>query len=78
MPENKFEFVILHEGWELDNKGWFDAYGKGWTTNHTGLRPLTIGAGEARISLVRRRDFFGKEAKWLTLLWIARLYCWRE
>ena len=64
MPENKFEFVILHEGWELDNKGWFDADGKGWTTNHTGLRPLTIEYVQEKINeaeaslagLIKARD----------------------
>ena len=25
MAENKLEFVILHDGWEMDNKGWIDS-----------------------------------------------------
>ena len=31
---NATKFRILHDGWEMDNKGWTDAEGIVWTTNH--------------------------------------------
>ena len=32
----EFEFLILREGWEMDNKGWVTMTGRVYTTSHGG------------------------------------------
>ncbi len=30
----KYEFIVLHEGWEMDNTGWVTEDGRVWLTSH--------------------------------------------
>ena len=36
-----FTFVIMHKGWELDNKGWVMDDGSVFTTNHMTVCEMT-------------------------------------
>ena len=64
MTGNKLEFVILHDGWEMDNKGWIDSDGNGWTTNHGRVCRLMIEELQQKINeteaslsgLIKARD----------------------
>ena len=42
-------FVILHEGWEMDNVGWIANDGRIWTTNHGRLQSMNRNELETRI-----------------------------
>lgn len=42
----KSEFVILHDGWEMDNRGWITTDGKVYTTNHGGDHVYEMSLGE--------------------------------
>ena len=43
-------FVVLHNGWEMDNEGWITSDGQVWTTSHGGNPyPMTSQEVQAHI-----------------------------
>ena len=49
------EFLILHEGWEMDNWGWITEGGKVYTTNHGG-RPYEMDIPELQSRISKKQN----------------------
>ena len=44
-----YEFTILHDGWEMDNRGWVTKDGRIFTTSHGGPYEMEIGELEDEV-----------------------------
>ena len=61
------EFIVMHDGWEMDNRGWVTADGRGWMTSHGGP-PIPASSDEIHEHMAEALRSMGSMAEALKLM----------